>query len=291
MTRWRANAKLTLSLRLRGRGTDGYDDLDALAVSVSEPHDALTIEVGVGRDRIELALSGPEANGVAPGADNLATRAARKLLDRALDTRRASGVRVALHKQIPAAAGLGGGSADAAAVLHALNRAFGLDLSTFEIASLGADLGADVPFCVHGGAAFMRGRGEIIEPTTLPELHVLVAVPPFAIATPPVFRAWDVLGGPHSDRVVVGPAGIGELVNDLEPAAERVQPRVRDFREALEEAAGTPPILAGSGSACAVLFDDPGAAEAARVRVTESGIARLVVVGATRAHGVEAIDS
>lgn len=290
MTTWHANAKLTLSLRILQRRSDGFHDLDALTVSVSEPHDTVRVDMGAGRDRVEVALTGPETKGITTGADNLAARAARKLLDRALDARRASGVRIALHKQIPAAAGLGGGSADAAAVLHALNRSLALNLSTFEIASLGADLGSDIPFCVHGGAAFMRGRGEIIEPTTLPELHVLVAVPPFAIATPPVFRAWDVLGGPHSDRVVTGPAGVGELVNDLEPAAERVEPHVRDFREALERAAAAPAILAGSGSACAVLFDDPDAAEAARARVDESAIARLVVVGRTRARGVEPVE-
>jgi 4-diphosphocytidyl-2-C-methyl-D-erythritol kinase len=290
MTTWRAFAKLTLSLRLQRRRADGYHDLDSLTVSVSQPHDELTVETGAGRDRVELALSGPYSDGVTAGAENLAARAARKLLDRAPDAYRAGGVRIALHKQIPAGAGLGGGSADAAAVLHAVDRLLALDLSTFELASLGADLGSDVPFCVHGGAAFMRGRGEIIEPTELPGFSVLIAVPPFAIATPPVYRAWDGLGGPRSDRVVVGPLGIGELVNDLEPAAERVEPRLREFREALERAAGGPAILAGSGSACAVLFADAPAANAARDRVEAAGIARVCTAGTTSPTGVEPVE-
>jgi len=290
MTTWRAFTKLTLSLRIIARRTDGYHELDALTVSVSEPHDAVTVDVGAGRDRVELALSGPAADGVTTGSDNLAVRAARKMLDRASDAHRARGVRIDLCKQIPAGAGLGGGSADAAVVLHALDELLQLELSTFELASLGADLGSDVPFCVHGGAAFMRGRGDIIVPTTVPELHTLIAVPPFSIKTPPVFRAWDVLGGPHSERVVAGPLGIGELVNDLEPAAEHVAPRLRDFREALERAAGAPAILAGSGSANAVLFDDPDAAKAALARVTQSGVARFAFLGVTCATGVAALD-
>jgi 4-diphosphocytidyl-2-C-methyl-D-erythritol kinase len=288
MMQWRANTKLTLSLRVLGRRPDGYHELDALVVSVSDPHDLLTVEGGAGRDRIELALSGPVADGDVPGADNLAVRAARLMLDRALDVHRARGVRLALYKCVPAGAGLGGGSSDAAAVLHALDRLFSLEFSTFELATLGSDLGSDVPFCVHGGAASMRGRGEIVEPRTLPQLEVLIAVPPFAIPTPRVFRAWDVLGGPRSERVVAVP-GIGDLVNDLEPAAEHIEPRLHEFRLALERVAGAPAILAGSGSACAVLFDDADAARAAAARTTEAGIARVVVAGSSRPVGVERV--
>jgi 4-diphosphocytidyl-2-C-methyl-D-erythritol kinase len=286
-SRWRALAKLTLSLRVLGVRVDGYHDLDALIVSVSEPHDELTVEVrgdGVG---VELDLSGPAAPGITVGPDNLAVRAAQLMLERAA----ANGARIALRKEIPAGAGLGGGSADAAAVLLALDRLLQLDLPVAEIAALGATLGSDVPFCVTGGAAHMRGRGERIEAATVPTLHVLVAVPPFAIATPAVYRAWDELGAPVSTRVVPGPAGLGPLRNDLEPAAEHVEPRLGAFRAQLERVAGGPAVLAGSGSAAAVLYEDSAAASAAYERVVAAGIAATCVVGVTRSAGVERMEA
>jgi 4-diphosphocytidyl-2-C-methyl-D-erythritol kinase len=282
---WRALAKLTLSLRVLGRRADGYHEIDALTVSVSEPHDEVAVALGEGTGP-RLTISGPAATGVTDGPDNLALRAARALLERSDDDRQ-EGVRIALHKTIPAGAGLGGGSADAAAVLLALDRLLQLRIPIDELVAIGASLGSDVPFCVRGGAAHMRGRGERIEPTTVPRLHVLIAVPPFAISTPAVYRAWDELDGPGSTRVVHGPAGLGPLANDLEPAAERVEPRLVAFREGLERAAGAPAVLAGSGSACAVLYDDETTAFAARDRVVTANIAPTCVVGVTRPTGVE----
>ena len=282
--RVRAFAKLTLSLRVLGVRADGFHELDALTVSLNAPHDALAISL-LDHDATEIELTGPGAAGVSADEDNLATRAARLLLARASGV----GARISLHKQIPAGAGLGGGSADAAAVLVGLDHLLQLGLPAVELAALGATLGSDVPFCVSGGAARMRGRGERIEPATIPALHVLVAVPPFAISTPAVYRAWDDLGGPIASRVVHAPAGVGGLTNDLEAAAELVEPRLAPFRDGLEIAAGAPAILAGSGSSCAVLSDDPAAAAAACERVVAARIAALCVVGVTRSSGVELV--
>ncbi|HLF41584.1 MAG TPA: 4-(cytidine 5'-diphospho)-2-C-methyl-D-erythritol kinase, partial [Acidimicrobiia bacterium] len=127
------------------------------------------------------------------------------------------------------------------------------------LADLGARLGSDVPFCVTGGAAWMRGRGEIVEPLpALPaaSLPLVIAIPPFGLSTPAVYAAWDRLGGPRSTRACPAPPALGglvdALVNDLEPAAEAVEPRLRPFREALERVAAAPAVLAGSGSAYAV---------------------------------------
>jgi 4-diphosphocytidyl-2C-methyl-D-erythritol kinase len=114
----------------------------------------------------------------------------------------------------------------------------------------------------------MRGRGEVIERLApLGQLQLMVAAPPFALSTPAVYAAWDDLGGPRSERAVPAPpvlAGLlpGGLVNDLEPAAEAVEPRLRPFREALEDLAQAPAVLAGSGSAQAVIIADPGRAAA-----------------------------
>ena len=289
MTAWRAHAKLTLSLRVLGTRDDGYHELDALTVSVSEPHDVLIAERGDEHDdaRVGLELTGPGAAGIATGADNLAVLAARAILER----RAAAGdppvaLRLRLHKEIPAGAGLGGGSADAAAVLVALDDLLALATPLAELERIGAGLGSDVPFCVRGGAARMRGRGERIEPVSVPALHVLVAVPPFSIPTPAVYRAWDELGGPAATRSVAAPGDLPPLRNDLEPAAEKVEPRLASFRRQLTQAAGRDVILAGSGSAFAALYDDATDAVAARERVVDARIARCCTTGMTVAHGV-----
>jgi 4-diphosphocytidyl-2C-methyl-D-erythritol kinase len=309
----------------------------------------------------------------------------------------ASGLDISLHKTIPAGAGLGGGSADAAGTLVGGARLLGLSLDTAALAALGASLGSDVPFCVAGGAAWMRGRGEILEPLALPVgaapaaapglpqaqtshslfdtasiagsmpgppgpaapaaaggsgetgpspgpsgasgsggsgaappgrspvpappgasrlpaaspapgpsaatpwpgevepmgVPLVVVVPPFALATAAVYRTWDELGGPSSARGVPLPeglAGLGlpdALVNDLEPAAEHVEPRLRPFREALESLAGAPALLAGSGSAYVVPVPSPGRAS---VIATQAGAELRATAFATglAARGVEA---
>jgi 4-diphosphocytidyl-2-C-methyl-D-erythritol kinase len=223
-----AFAKLTLSLHITGVRADGYHELDALMVTVSEPHDVVTIDDGTG-----TIVEGPFADGVPADDTNLARRALG-----------ATG-RLHLWKGIPHGGGLGGGSADAAAVL----RMTGGD------ASAGASLGADVPFCVRGGAARVRGIGEIIEPVDVPAGFLVIATPRFGCSTPAVYRAWDELGGPSHPT------------NDLEPAALHLEPRLGAFKEGVQRAAGREPVLAGSGSSYFVRFDDQDEAAAARDRV------------------------
>ena len=303
-----ARAKLTLSLRVLGLRPDGYHELEALVVSLRDPHDVvgLRIQAPFG---VRVRLSGRAVAGVPADESNLAARAARLLLDAAADGEdpgpwAASGLDLSLHKTIPAGAGLGGGSADAAGTLVGGARLLGLRADPATLCALGASLGSDVPFCVVGGAAWMRGRGEIIEP--LPAfaggmggaadgggVALVVAVPPFALSTPAVYRAWDALGGPASTRTVPTPGGLAglglpdELVNDLEPAAEHLEPRLRPFREALEALAGGPALLAGSGSAYVVAV--ASTADAALV-ATQAGVELQATAFATglAARGVEA---
>lgn len=260
-----AFAKLTLSLQVTGVRSDGYHEIEALAVSVTEPHDSVTVTLVEGGS-ISIAVEGEAAGGVPSDATNLASRAAEF-------ARPGGCVDICLQKRIPVGGGLGGGSADAAAVLVALAALTGQGVGQEETASTGAGLGADVPFCLDGGAAWMRGLGERIDPVAVSPLSVLVAAPGFGIATPEAYRAWDDLGRPRSERAVEPPhalAGlIDRLVNDLEPAAEHVEPRLREFRMMVEEATGRGAILAGSGSSCAVLFDDPVEASMALDRVEE----------------------
>jgi 4-diphosphocytidyl-2-C-methyl-D-erythritol kinase len=248
-----APAKLTLSLRVLGTRADGMHELDALVVTVDEPHDVVTITMG--GTGVRTRVTGHAAAGVPTGGDNLAVRAASAL---ARHLPAAADVEIGLRKEIPAGAGLGGGSSDAAAVLRALGAAGGVAFD--DVLALGVELGSDVPVCIRGGAAWMRGRGEIVEPVAVPDLRLVVVVPPFALSTAAVYRAWDELGGARDVRPVAAPPELAgllpTLVNDLEPAAERVEPRMVDLRRDLEAAAGAPALLAGSGSAYAVVCAD-----------------------------------
>jgi 4-diphosphocytidyl-2-C-methyl-D-erythritol kinase len=221
----RAPAKLTLSLRITGVRPDGFHLIDAEMVTLSLA-DTLTIDPS-GDGLVVEALSTGLA--VAMGEDNSVAKALRLV-------GRTAGVR--LVKRIPAGGGLGGGSADAAAIL----RWAGVDDPT-----MASTLGADVPFCVRGGRARVTGIGEVLEPLAPLDATYTLLVPPFGCATPAVYRAWDELGGPTSD----GP-------NDLESAALAVEPRLAEWRDRLGDATGERPVLAGSGSTWFVPGAHPG---------------------------------
>lgn len=218
-----APAKLTVSLRVTGVRDDGYHLLDAEMVSL-DLADELTFGPGWGLDVVE----GHDKGYVDP-QDNLVGRALKAVGREA---------RVALVKRIPAGGGLGGGSSNAAAVM----RWAGCD--DLEIAE---SLGADVPFCLHGGRARVRGIGEVLDPLPFVARTVTLAMPPFGCSTPEVYAAWDRLGGPRAS----GP-------NDLEPAALAVEPRLAGFRDAFAAATGRTPVLAGSGSTWFVEGAHPG---------------------------------
>jgi 4-diphosphocytidyl-2-C-methyl-D-erythritol kinase len=220
-----APAKLTLSLRITGVRPDGFHLIDAEMVTLSLA-DTLTIDPS-GDGLVVEALSTGLA--VAMGEDNSVAKALRLV-------GRTAGVR--LVKRIPAGGGLGGGSADAAAIL----RWAGVDDPT-----MASTLGADVPFCVRGGRARVTGIGEVLEPLAPLDATYTLLVPPFGCATPAVYRAWDELGGPTSD----GP-------NDLESAALAVEPRLAEWRDRLGDATGERPVLAGSGSTWFVPGAHPG---------------------------------
>ena len=255
-----AFAKLTLSLRVLGRRRDdGFHELEALTVPIGQPRDTLDAVAVPDPPGVTLEVVAGD-DGVPTGLDNLAARAAEGVLARA--GRGPHGVHLALQKRIPPARGLGGGSADAAAAMLAVAQLLEVGLAERELFELAADLGSDVPFFLAGGAAWMRGRGEILERVVLrPGLPMLVVMPPFPVATVDVYRAWDELGEPRSRRSVTAPGPLAdltpELVNDLEPAAEHVEPRLRPLRERVEDAAGSDALLAGSGPTYVVLADGP----------------------------------
>jgi 4-diphosphocytidyl-2-C-methyl-D-erythritol kinase len=254
-------AKLTLCLRVLRVRPDGFHEIEALTTSIDAPADALTI-IERHDDIVRCHVSGRQSLGVPDDDRNLAVQAVRAVLAAAGDgvTR---GAELLLHKRIASGAGLGGGSADAAAALRGTRDLFGLTVDDATLAALAPDLGSDVPFCLTGGLAWMRGRGEIIEPVAADPTRacaIVVAVPPFTCDTPEVYRAWDALGGPTSDRRVEPPPALAhvvtELRNDLEPAAITVQPGLVEFRAAVEAEAHRPAMLAGSGAAYALTVKD-----------------------------------
>jgi 4-diphosphocytidyl-2-C-methyl-D-erythritol kinase len=246
MMRLLAHAKVTLSLRVLGTRPDGFHDLEALSVSVTTPFDELELEPA---DATTIRVVGPYAAGVPTGASNLVVHALARV------GRTAS---VTLRKGIPPGGGLGGGSADAAAVLAALG-------GTTEDA---AALGSDVPFCLQRRPAWMRGRGDVLEPITgLAAVDLVIVAPPFGCSTPAVYGAWDELGGPVATRAVDAPAGYpGPLVNDLEAAAERVEPALGPFRARVEAVLERPALLCGSGASYTAWFGDADAAAGAAAR-------------------------
>jgi 4-diphosphocytidyl-2-C-methyl-D-erythritol kinase len=209
-----APAKLTLSLRITGVRADGYHLIDAEMVTLDWA-DTLTIDP----DRSGLSADGPFAAGMPLDDGNLVAKALQ------FAGRSAA---VHLHKRIPHGGGLGGGSSDAAAVLRWAG--------CTDVAAVSA-LGADVSFCLVGGRARVLGIGEIVEPLPFLAMDITLVIPPLAVSTPAAYRAWDELGMPRAE----GP-------NDLEPAALVVEPALRRWRDRIGEAAGTPPVLAGSGA-------------------------------------------
>jgi 4-diphosphocytidyl-2-C-methyl-D-erythritol kinase len=267
-----ALAKLTLSLRVTGTRPDGFHELEALTVSTTGPADFVHLNR---RRRHGVSIVVQPAGAAPTTPDNLAVRAAEALWPE-LGLR--GGLRIRLRKQVPAGGGLGGGSSDAAAVLRLLGHVG--HVAEARLLEIAAELGSDVPFCVRGTPAWMRGRGEVLEPIDgVPPIMTLVVVPPFGCSTPAVYRAWDELGGP-TGREVPPPPPLAHLspvlVNDLEPAAEHVEPRLLGFREHLEKVLERPALLCGSGSSYATWFDDEdtwhAAAEHARAHLRSARV-------------------
>lgn len=227
-----APAKVTLSLRITGVRSDGFHLIDAEMVTV-DLFDRLEIrECEPGRPA-ELVVHGPEGRRVTDPND-LVLRALA-MFDRS--------AHVTLDKRIPSGAGLGGGSADAAAILRWIGRAepAALDSGTAAL------LGADVPFCVVGGRARVTGIGESVVPLPHVPADLTLCTPPMHCSTPVVYAAWDDLGGP-----------VGDNGNDLEPAALVAYPELARFRDRLGDETGLRPRLAGSGSTWFVEGRHPG---------------------------------
>jgi 4-diphosphocytidyl-2-C-methyl-D-erythritol kinase len=245
----RAPAKVNLWLNVVGRRADGYHQLDSL-IAFTDLADEIAAQPA---DRLTLTVDGPLASALEREADNLVLKAARLLADRASVSPRAA---LHLTKRIPVAAGLGGGSADAAAALRALVDLWRVALPIEELFDLAARLGADVPMCLAGRAALASGVGErLAAAPALPSCAILLVNPGVALATPAVFAARR--GDFSPARPLVRPwtdlAGfalaLAERGNDLTDAAVSLQPVVGEVLAFLRQTDGAVHVaMSGSGA-------------------------------------------
>jgi 4-diphosphocytidyl-2-C-methyl-D-erythritol kinase len=238
-----APAKLNLFLHITGRRTDGYHLLQSVFMLI-DWYDTLHFEL-----RNDGQISREDLNVLLP-PDDLITRAAR-LLQQSTGT--ALGAHIAIEKSIPAQAGMGGGSSDAATCLLALNKLWGLGLSVKQLAELGLKLGADVPFFLHGHNAWVEGVGEIMTPISLPPAQFVVVKPSEGLETAKIFGSEALKRDTKPATISVfaaDPYGFGH--NDLQPVAQRLCPQISDAIAWLESASLASVVkgrMTGSGSA------------------------------------------
>jgi 4-diphosphocytidyl-2-C-methyl-D-erythritol kinase len=274
---YRCYAKVNLTLEVLGRRDDGYHELTSLAHTISLADDLRVAEADEIVCRAEGLLLGPDE-------PNLVVRAAETLQ---AWTRIDAGAELTLRKGIPVAAGLGGGSSDAAATLVALNTLWGAHLRAAELVSLAAQLGSDVPFFVRGGAAVLRGRGEQLTPVQpLKRQWLVLAVPPHTLATKTAalyaaLTPGDYTGGHATDEATaqlergVTLAGI-RLANTFQRAAKQVFPGLSDAWREAELTCGRPFHLSGAGPALFCLAESRAEANRLVPRLEALGLRAYV---------------
>ena len=253
----KAPAKINLALEVAGKRPDGYHEVAMIMQSVSL-HDTLILSLQ--ESDITLMCDRPE---LPCDHSNLAYRAA-ELLRREVGVAR--GVKIELNKRIPLAAGLAGGSTDAAAVLKGLNRLWGLALSPVELEQLAARLGSDVPFCLWGGTSLATGRGEMLTP--LPDFtgHGVVLVnPPLQVSTAWVYGNYRGAAGNHRRDISSLRRSIEQqdfaavadtLFNDLETVTVPAYPQVAEIKDQLLQAGAAGVLMSGSGPTVFALTPD-----------------------------------
>jgi 4-diphosphocytidyl-2-C-methyl-D-erythritol kinase len=270
----RARAKVNLTLHVLGRRDDGYHDLESL-VAFADCADGLTFSRA---QEFSLSVTGPRAADCGDLSDNLVAKAARLLGERVPQL--TSGAFV-LDKHLPAAAGIGGGSADAAATLRLLAGANGLATDDPRVIAAAQAAGADVPVCLLSSGCMMRGAGERVTPMPLPQLPCVLINPGVPVPTKDVFAAIGLKAGdtftPLDGAATVawpqasaGPAAWLAAIrggrNDLEPVAVKIQPVIAEVLSLLSAAKGcTLSRMSGSGATCFGLFDSDASAASAAV--------------------------
>jgi len=283
-----ARAKINLVLNVLGKRPDGYHEVKTVMQSVAL-HDRLEFSPGTGG--IKLSVAGGD---IPPGKENLVYRAAELVRTQ---TGIRQGVNVLIKKAIPVAAGLGGGSADAAATLVALNKMWQTGYSLSELMRLGEQLGADVPFCLLGGTALAGGKGEQLEPLpSCPGLGLVLVKPPIGVSTAEVYRAFrpELVEKKPDCRAMVknlkegNIAGIAaNLANALEPVTVKMYPQIAVIKEKLLAAGALGALMSGSGPTVFGLARDPEAARAIAARYDKTYEQVLVTGTCSRGTQIE----
>jgi 4-diphosphocytidyl-2-C-methyl-D-erythritol kinase len=266
-----APAKINLGLRVLGELKDGTHSIETLYQAVDLFDD---VDLALGEEGIRLTVHGLRREGVPEGENNLARRAAEALLRGAGSS---SGVEIRLTKRIPPGAGLGGGSSDAAAVLHGLALLLGDRIAQERLAEIAGELGADVPFFLRGGTAFGYHRGSrLLALPPLPSLPGLVVVPDIQVSTFWAYHTWDLRRAPADEGRVPPPLrfdpsleDLARCRNDFEPLVFAKFPEIEDLHRALAEGRPIVARLSGTGSACFSLYRDAPQRDAEAERLSE----------------------
>jgi 4-diphosphocytidyl-2-C-methyl-D-erythritol kinase len=279
-------AKVNLGLDVRAKRTDGYHDVRMIMQTVSLA-DCIGLEIQ--EHGISLQVQGAE---LSPGENNLAYRAAKLLQEHCQVTK---GAKIELKKRIPLAAGLAGGSADAAAVLYGLSKIWQLNLNEGELHSLALRLGSDVPFALLGGTALAEGRGEILTPLTpLPDCYLVLARANLEVSTAWAYRELDAC--PERTAVDIDvlllalcqgdlAALARQMENSFEPVVTARYPVIRELKEALLDQGALGAVLTGSGPTVFGLFtslEEATRAVTSLAARSETFVVRPVMSGAGR---------
>jgi len=279
----RANAKINLYLDVVSLREDGFHDIKSVMHSVSLCDEISVKYIPSKIAYIKLFIVGNKY--LPTDSKNLAYRAAQLFLERASLS---AGIEITMRKNIPVAAGLAGGSSDAAAVLKAMNKIFGKLFSDKALAAIAGELGSDVPFCLYGKTALCEGRGEIM--TKLPdslEMHFVIALGNEHVSTPTAYKRLDEIysnfdGSVKTDsenrysRLISdmksGALTEAALYNVFEPAVLPICPKAENIKRRLRELGAVASLMSGSGPSVFGIFPDEASAIAAKERLCEDGV-------------------
>jgi len=297
----RVPAKINLNLSVGPQRKDGYHDIATVYQAISL-YDEVIAHFGAPDSGITVALTGDYVQGVPTDERNLAYRAAEMIAN---EMRLTPDISLHINKSIPVAAGLAGGSADAAAALVAVDQLLGADLGRARLAEFAADIGSDVPFALTGGTAIGSGRGERLSPALASgEYHWVLVISNQGLSTPAVYAECDRLrqgreiSAPritdalmHALRIGDAPALGKALMNDLQPAACSLRPALRLLLDVGEEYGALGSIISGSGPTVAFLARDAEHALDLTVALSASGVAGQILRAMAPMPGARIIES
>lgn len=282
----KALGKINLGLDILGRRENGYHDVKMVMQTVYL-YDRVILEKKK-KQGIEISAN---LNFLPVNENNIAYKAA-DLLMKEFDIR--EGIHIELEKHIPVAAGMAGGSSNAAAVLFGMNRMFSLGLSEEDLKERGVTLGADVPYCIMRGTVLAEGIGEILTPLSpMPKCHILIAKPPLSASTKVVYEKFDALENiehPDIDGIITGldAQDVGKIASSMGNVLEQVMlteyPVLKEMKKTMVEAGALNAMMSGSGPTVFGIFEERKKAKAAAALIRERRLSKQAYV--TNVHNI-----